>query len=152
MRRLNLRSQQGAAIIVALFVMALVAACAAAMMFRLNVDVERTELILNADKATLYAQGSVDWAIEQLKADYAKQKPNQLIDRLPISISNKTDGYTITSTLEDMQNKFNLNDLKDSNHQDFFNRLLHLLKPDMKNKRILTKRRTNPWSVSVNLD
>src|SRR5438105_4260489 len=127
MNKNNFSSQRGAAIIVALFVMALVAACAVAMMFRLNIDVHRTELILNSDKATLYAQGSVDWAIEALKFDLVNQRPNQVIDRLPIT--SKTDivkGYAITSTIEDMQDKFNLNDLQDSKNQDHFNRLVHL--------------------------
>lgn len=135
---LNKKAQRGAAIIVALFVTALVAACAVAMMFRLHINIHRTELITNADKANLYAQGSVDWAIQFLQDDVANQKPDQIIDKLPVTVtSNAINGYTITSIIEDMQNKININDLQDIKTQAQFNRLVHLLLPKLSAEQII---------------
>ncbi len=118
--------------IVALFVMSLVAAAAVAMIVRAHIDTRRTELLLNADQATLYAQGSVNWAIDQLNRDWEQQKPSQLIDRTPIH--SKTDhfnGYQVESTIEDMQAYFNINNLQAIEYQDDFVRLLQTVNPQI---------------------
>jgi type II secretory pathway component PulK len=47
----SLNSQRGTAIIIALFVMAIAAAASVAMVSRLQVDIKRTESILNATQA-----------------------------------------------------------------------------------------------------
>lgn len=60
-------SQQGVAIIMALFIMALVATMAYAMMARLDRDIGRTDLMLKEMQAVYYAQASVAWAMDQLK-------------------------------------------------------------------------------------
>jgi general secretion pathway protein K len=128
----NLSRQRGSAIIIALFVMSLAAAAATVMLARARVDVQRTQLILNADQANLYAQGSLLWAIDQLKNDILQKKPNQLIDKLPMK--SKTDhinGFQIDSSIEDMQAFFNINNVKDADYEKNFLRLLHALLPQV---------------------
>lgn len=126
-------SQKGAALIVALFVMALVAAAAVAMIWRLNTDVTRTQMILTAHQADLYADGVVAWAIDQLNTDWLQQKanPNQLTDKTPLSISDKKDRAEISGTLTDEQGLFNLNNLTDSASQEAFLRLLKNVDPSL---------------------
>ncbi len=128
----KLSSQRGSAIIIALFVMSLAAAAATVMLARARVDVQRTMLIQNADQATLYAQGALLWAIDQLKNDVLQKKPNQLIDKLPMTA--KTDhinGFQIDCSIEDMQGLLNINNVKDADYQKNFLRLLHMLLPQV---------------------
>ena len=121
--------QQGAAIIVALFVTALVAAMAIAMMQRLAIDTRRTELILNANQTFFDAQGAIAWSLDQLNNDWKLQKPKQLIDKTPIKMTTKQNDTIISSVIEDAQANFNLNNLTDKNFQPDFKRLLHTIAP-----------------------
>lgn len=131
MKKTRLRSQQGAAIIMALFVTALVAAIATAMISRLQVDIRRTELLQNANTAYLYAQGSIIWATAALDESAAKQKENP-IDRTPIqSPVDEENGVKIQSTIYDAQGSFNLNSLSESSAQPDFVRLIHLASPEI---------------------
>lgn len=124
--------QRGAAIIVALFVVALVAAAATMMIERLRTDIRRTELTINANTAYLYAQGSVAWAIDQLNNDVKFQKQNSPVDRTPIKASpDKHNGITITSEIDDAQSFFNINNLSDAQYQANFVRLIQVLAPEV---------------------
>ena len=129
---LRLTIQRGTAIIVALFVTALVATAAIAMMEHLRIDTRRTELILNHNQANLYAQGSLAWAIDQLIND-AKQTPSgKPIDRTPIiSPINEVNGAKISSIIYDAQGKLNLNNLSDAPFQLLFIRLIQVIAPDV---------------------
>lgn len=131
---ISLRKQQGAAIIVALFMTALVAAMAVAMIERLRVDTRRTELLLNANQAYLDAQGSITWAIDQLNNDWKLQQKGKLIDKTPIKLSNKQNNAVISSTIEDAQGYFNLNNLSDTKYQEAFVRLIRIVSPKTDDK------------------
>src|SRR5258708_1218566 len=102
--------QQGVVIVVALFIVALVATMAYVMMARLERDTRCTTLILRDTQAEFYAQGSIAWAMDQLRNNWEKQKPNQLVDITPITspVMNEN-GYRIVSTIYDMQARYNLN-------------------------------------------
>lgn len=127
----SLTKQRGAAIIIALFVVALVAIAAAIMIERLRTDIRRTELILNANKAYFYAQGSVLWAMDQLNNDWKQKQPNQIIDKTPIkSTTNKENGATISSTIYDAQGRFNINNLTEPSYLGQFTRLLQSIAPE----------------------
>ena len=125
-------SQQGVVIIIALFIVALVATMSYVMMARLARDTRRTELILHDAQAGLYAQGSILWAKDLLRNDWIKQKKNKRVDELPIqSPANDMNGYTITSTINDAQGRFNLNNLsKPEWHVEFIS-LVHFVYPKM---------------------
>ncbi len=128
----NPTKEYGAALIVALFVTALVAISAIVMIERLRMDTRRTELILNDNQATLAAQGSVSWAMDQLINDWNLKQPNKVIDRTPIvSPVNEINGAKISSTIEDAQGKLNLNNLSDPAFQAVFIRLVQLVAPDV---------------------
>lgn len=126
-----MHKQFGAAIILALFVTALVAAAAVAMITRLQSDIRRTELMLQAQQVDFYARGSVAWAMDELRNDWIKQKPNHLIDRTPIQSSNKIHNMTIRSTIYDAQGNFNINNLTDPSYQTLFLTLLKIVSPNL---------------------
>lgn len=128
----SLLKQQGTAIIVALFVVALVAVAATMMIERLRTDTRRTELVLNANKAYLYAQGSIIWAIDQLNNNWKQQQPNKIIDRTPISSPiDHQDGANISSVIYDAQGYFNINNLNNPPTLINFIRLIQTLAPEV---------------------
>ena len=131
----NIKSQQGVVIVVALFFVALIAMMSYYMMNRLARDTLRTQLLLRNVKAELYAQGSIYWALEQLKTDVEKQKPNLPVDKIPLqSPIDEMQGYKIYSVITDAQSRFNLNTLTNTDAQVDFKKLLRLLAPDLNDK------------------
>lgn len=126
----TLLRQRGTAVIVALFVVALVAITAVAMIERLRIDTRRTELFLNNNQANLYAQGSVDWAIDTLTSNLAHKQPNAVIDKMPIeSPTNTEGGMTIKSIITDAQATLNLNNTTDPDYQAYLMRLIQIVDP-----------------------
>lgn len=124
--------QRGAAIIVALFVTALVAVIAIAMIERFRIDVRRTELILNDTQAYLYAEGSVAWAMEQLNTNLRKKKPDNITDILPIhSAIDTVENAQVSSVIDDQENLFNINNLADLETQTGFIQLVKTVAPTM---------------------
>lgn len=144
---LNKTKQTGSAIVVALFVVALVAISATAMLTRIQQDTRRAELLLNSNKAYLYAQGSIAWAIDQLNNDYKDQQPQQVIDKTPIHSPAKTiENATVKSTIYDAQGFFNLNNLADTNYHENFSNLLKAVIPNMSANDIQTiSQATTAW-------
>lgn len=129
-QRHRLRKQQGVVIVLALFIVALVATLSYVMMSRLERDTRRTSLLLRDTQAELYAQGSIAWAMEQLRANLANQKPNVPVDKMPIkSPVDTANGYKISSTIYDMQARFNLNNLGALDAQGDFKRLIQMVAP-----------------------
>src|SRR5689334_18293621 len=93
--------QTGTAIIIALFLVGLVAVIALTMMDRLHRDIRRTQLLLQSMQAGLYAQGSLDWALDSLRDHWLHQKKNEPLDRLPLASPLSTrDTFQIASTIE----------------------------------------------------
>lgn len=121
-------------IIVALFVVALVAAMSYSMMSRLMRDTREATLLTRYTQADYYAQGSILWAMDQLRNDWLKQKPNRVVDAIPIKSPMQTmNDYRIATVIDDMQARFNLNNLSSGSKTDteIFLRLMRLLLPTL---------------------
>lgn len=122
--------QRGAAIIMALFIVSLVAIAAIAMLNRFQIDRLRAELLFNSTKKMLYAEGSVDWAKEQLNSNWKHQQKNKPIDLLPIvSPEDEIDHVKIASIIDDAQGLFNLNNLVSPVWQESFSHLITIVSP-----------------------
>lgn len=131
-KRRSLQRQKGVVIVVALFFVALIAAMAYVMMSRLERDTVRTSLLLHDTQAELYAQGSIDWAIEQLRNNLSRKKPDKPVDVMPAkSPTNEANGYIISSTITDMQARLNLNNLTTVEAQADFKHLLRIVDPNI---------------------
>lgn len=125
-------TQQGTAIVVALFVTALVAAMSVAMLLHLRTDTRRTELMLNHIRATLLTEGSVAWARETLRNHLKREQPGRITDPTPIdSPVDHMQGATIKATIEDAEGRLNLNNLTDPDFQVVFLRLLQGVYPTL---------------------
>jgi general secretion pathway protein K len=128
----RLSRQRGSAIIIALFVMSLAAIISVSMLSRSSIATRRTVLMLNADQSQLYAQASVNWAIDLLKNNLKQQKTGRLTDTFPIQSKTDTvNGYVIESSIEDMQGYFNLNNLTKQDYQKNFLRLITAVDPKL---------------------
>lgn len=111
-----LYKQQGVALITALLIAALVTVAAVAMASRQQLDVRRTGNMLEADQAYMYALGMEELAAQVLMKD---KKETGEIDGLteiwntplPPTI---VEGGMVSGSLEDMQGRYNLNNLIDS--------------------------------------
>lgn len=131
------KSQQGSAIVVALFVVALVVIAATSMFIHLQADTHRTRLFLSSINANFYAKGSVAWAKDQLINDWKFKQSNQVIDKTPIQKpADKINGAIIQNTIEDAEGFFNVNNLTDEKHRAIFSRLLKTISPDLSNDNV----------------
>jgi general secretion pathway protein K len=124
--------QRGSAIIIALFVMSLVATAATAMMFRMSLDVHRTQFILTDEKMNLLAQGATTWAIDTLNTNWKHKVPTALVDALPANFNvTLKDSTRISAKLSDAEGLFNLNSLSDINDAPLFQHFLAVLDPTL---------------------
>jgi general secretion pathway protein K len=124
------KNQEGVVIVLALFIVALVVAMAYTMMARLERDTRRTTLIYRDAQAENYAQGSLAWAIDKLRLDWEKKIPEQVIDAIPIhSPEDTVNGFHISSTIYDMQARFNINTVNQADAELALQRLMLLVSP-----------------------
>lgn len=122
---------KGVALITVLLVVALATIAAAAMATRQQLDMRRTGNVLDGDQAYLYALGAESWAVGILAKDQKENKTDSLNDKWatvlpPIPI----EGGEISGAIEDVQGRFNLNNLLAQNGKpsqpdlEMFQRLL----------------------------
>ena len=126
-------AQRGVALITALLVIALVTAAAVAMASRQQLDIRRTANILQRDQAYVYAEGAEIMARAVLaKDDLATDHREEDWGKGGVSIPFQ--GGLLTGTLEDLQGRFNLNNVVQKNGTvslpdvDRLIRLLQILK------------------------
>lgn len=107
------RRQSGVALITALLITALVTVAAVAMATRQQLDIRRTGNLMEAGQAWQYALGVEAWARQILAADdasrdtldYLKDLWAAPIPALPV------EGGSVQGSVEDLQGRFNLNNL-----------------------------------------
>lgn len=129
-------SQRGVALITAMLVVALATTAAVAMVARQQYDIRRTGNLLQAEQAYLYVLGIDDWAAQILRrdredntVDHSGEEWATLLPPIPI------EGGQVGGSIEDLQGRFNLNDLvrggePDSGAIERFRRLLAALSLD----------------------
>src|SRR5689334_9334759 len=89
-KRMRLRNDfflcrtRGAAILLALFVVALVAAAAFTMLESLSVALRRTTLILHDSEAYHYAEGAREWAKDLLVQNQKQTLSNHSVEKMPV--------------------------------------------------------------------
>ena len=111
--------QHGAALITALLVVAIIVAFVSTLVASQHIAIRRTRQMLDADQAFFYALGVEDWAIGQLIDDWGQaQRPWPIIfGPTPIV------GGSISGSIEDLQARFNLNNIATGKRSEF-NQLL----------------------------
>ena len=116
----TVESQRGVALIMAIIVVAIGTMIAVNLIWRGTLDLRRTESALAADQGLMYVQGAEAWAADILRQDLV-DSPNSdhlgeqwAIELPPLPV----DGGTITGRLEDLQGRFNLNNLIDASGKE----------------------------------
>lgn len=122
------REQSGVALITVLVILFIAVALSVGMQWRTSLDQRRTATLVQGDQALEYALGAEAWAEQILRRDF-QQNPNattlgqdwaQQLPPLPV------EGGQIIGHLEDLQGRFNVNNLAGDNAASLqqFQRLL----------------------------
>lgn len=124
------KTQSGVVLVVALFIVALIAGMSFVMMSRIARDTSRTTLMLRQSFAAYYAQGAQLWAKDQLRTNWEQQKANRVIDQMPSTMPTvDVAGYKIESTIYDMQARININNASNQEGQEQLLRLINVVAP-----------------------
>jgi general secretion pathway protein K len=130
--------QRGVAVLTAMLVVAIGTIIAVNLMWQATLDLRRTESALAADQGLMFMQGAEAWAADILRQDQVDSPSSDNLSEpwatqlppLPV------DGGTIIGKLEDLQGRFNLNNLVKADGTENalarrqFERLLSLLQID----------------------
>ncbi len=106
-------AQRGVALIAAVLVVAIGTMIAVNLMWQGTLDLRRAESALAADQGLLYVQGAEAWAADILRQDLVDSPDRDhlgepwAIELPPLPV----DGGTIVGRLQDLQARFNLNNL-----------------------------------------
>jgi general secretion pathway protein K len=136
---LSTRAQQrGVAVLMAMLVVTIGTIIAVNLMWQSTLDLRRAESALAMDQGIMFVQGAEAWAADILRQDLVDSPESDNLSEqwafelppLPV------DGGTITGKLEDLQGRFNLNNLinaqgrEDPIARKQFERLLNLVEAD----------------------
>lgn len=109
----GMRRQAGMAVITAMLVVAMGTVIAVNLMWNASLDLRRTEAALAADQGLMYLQGAEAWAGDILRQDQVESSESDHLGEAwayelpPLPV----DGGAIAGRLEDLQGRFNLNNL-----------------------------------------
>jgi general secretion pathway protein K len=128
--------QSGVALVTAILIVALASILAASLLKRLNLDISRTQNIIQNEQAYLYALGSEIIALAALTQDAKDNKHDSLDEYWALKPpANPVEGGQVSGYLQDLQGRFNLNNLSKAINSKFqqkdlqrFQRLLVELK------------------------
>jgi general secretion pathway protein K len=110
-------SQRGVALVMAILVVALGTMIAVNLLWRGTLDFRRAEAAMAADQGLMFLQGAEAWAGDILRQDLVDSPESDhlgepwAIELPPLPV----DGGTIVGRLEDLQGRFNLNNLINAN-------------------------------------
>lgn len=121
----NKRKESGAALLMALLIVAIVATIAGGLLAREHFTINRT-ISLSADAQMQSAATAAQaWAEKQLQAKQIKQKWPLIMPTL------KLGGMTVDAKLIDLQGRFNLNNLVGGKQQAYFSKLVEAVDDNM---------------------
>jgi general secretion pathway protein K len=106
-------AQRGVAILTAILIVAIGTVIAVNLMWQGTLDMRRAEAALAADQGLMFVQGAEAWAADILRQDLVESPDADHLGEVwatelpPLPV----DGGTIMGRLEDLQGRFNLNNL-----------------------------------------
>jgi len=134
---------KGSALIMALFIMALIAAAATALIYEQQLTIANTQQSFNYSQALQYNQMVTDWAADTLQQNLINPKTTH-IDTIPsFYVTTTIPGGQYRGVLLDMRAKFNLNNLRTPANQAGFTNLLKTALPNLSNPQNITNAISN---------
>ena len=112
MRR-SMHAQRGVAVITAILIVAIGTSIAVSLLWESTLDQRRTESAVLADQGLLWVQGAEAWAADILRQDLVDSAgADSFADIWAIELAPlPVEGGTIAGGLEDLQGRFNINNL-----------------------------------------
>ena len=130
-------AQSGTALVTALLIVALASVIATAMLKQQHIEIRRAENMIKGDQAVLYLRAGENWVRQLLLEDSSQGKSDSLNDNwAKIGESIEIENGAIQIQVEDLQGRFNLNNLLDKEGRpskpdtDNFRNLLAVLELD----------------------
>lgn len=106
------QKSEGVALITAVLITAVIAIAAVAMAAQQSLDVRRTANIIDGDRSYVFALGVESWAQQMLVRDRRANQIDSLGEDWALHLPPITvEGAVVTGHIEDMQGRFNLNNL-----------------------------------------
>ena len=103
---------KGVALITAVLITAAIAIAAVAMAAQQTLDTRRTANIIDGDRSYVFALGVESWAMQILMRDRRNNQTDNLHEDWALRLPPITvEGAVVTGHIEDMQGRFNLNNL-----------------------------------------
>lgn len=131
MSKPNILKDKGAAILTALLIVAIASAISTMLILRERIAIQRTSLIINADKMYLYTQLSVAEAQAYLIHSLKKNRTHLKAEIWPHHLNQiKIPDGVVETTIEDEEAKFNVNNLQNKIYQSRFLKLLRTILHD----------------------
>jgi general secretion pathway protein K len=117
--------RRGSALLLALFIMTMVAIAATAMGTRLQLDIYRTRLSILSDKLYLASEAVIFWSMEQLRSNkrFISNSYGQIL-QFPSNLAHIYPEVTLSGEVYDLQSRFNINNLTEKAYKPLFLRLL----------------------------
>lgn len=113
------KKQTGIALIMVLLVVALVSIIATGIASKKNLSTRRTQNMLYNEQAYMYLLGAEDWAKNILTQDFKDNKTDSFDDNWAVELPPiPVEGGTIQGKIEDLQGRFNLNNLIKASNPD----------------------------------
>lgn len=134
--------QRGVAVLTAMLVVTIGTILAVNLMWQATLDIRRAEAALAADQGLLFVQGAEAWGADILRQDLVDSPDSDHLGEIwavelpPLPVESGAVIGTITGRIEDLQARFNLNNLirpdgsEDEIARQQFERLLTLLEVD----------------------
>jgi len=113
-----LRLQRGVALVTALLVVSVVTVAAVAMATRQHIDVRRTGNLIHGEQAYEYARAAESWERVILRRDLQDSDYDSLAEDWATALPPlAVEGGQVDGAVEDLQGRFNLNNLVDPGNQ-----------------------------------
>ena len=113
------QKQSGIALIMVLLVVALVTIIATGIASKQNISTRRTQNLLYSEQGYMYLLGAEDWAKTILVQDSKDNKTDSLDDNWATTLPPiPVEGGTIQGTIEDLQGRFNINNILKASNPD----------------------------------
>ena len=110
-----MKRQKGMALIIALLIVAMATLVATTLTFDFSLDQRRAQSLLATQQSRQLALGAEAWASEVLRDDLENSSTDHLGEEWAMQLPPlPADGFLVQGILEDMQGKFNLNNLVNS--------------------------------------
>ena len=136
-RKINQLKQQGAALITALFITALAAIIATAIMVHQRLLIDQSQALVNYDQLAAYLTGVQDWAVSEIKSSVVSERNGNVVStgilKHPNFPTTTINGVTLRGKLLDATSLFNLNILRNTIYQPNFIALAHALNVQIPN-------------------